>query len=263
MKTNNILIFLIVGILFVILSPFIFTRPFGVFNFTDTGTIGDTIGGITAPITSLLGSILVYFALKAQIDANKLIQDQIEGQKNEELIRKKNQYLSEQINIVRMDINEFTYTYKENSTSSDSNIKQKFNYSGSDAIYEFIKSLPRYGKHDDADDLKNPKLIELISLMQIINSLFDKIESSEISLDDKNFFKSLLDYQFSSKIKPAFIANEKFKDSNVELCKSCGKKHGIIPNELFNLVDEIIEKNREQSNGSGVSTMCSQEGKQR
>jgi hypothetical protein len=244
MKTNNILIFLIAGILFVIFSPFIFTRPFGVFNFTDTGTIGDTIGGITAPITSLLGSILVYFALKAQIDANKLIQDQIEGQKNEELIRKKNQYLSEQINIVRMDINEFTYTYKESSTSSDSNIKQKFNYSGSDAIYEFIKSLPRYGNHDDTEHLKNPKLIELISLMQIINSLFDKIENSEISLDDKNFFKSLLDYQFSSKIKPAFIANEKFKDSNVEICKSCGKKHGIIPSELFDLVDEIIRKNK-------------------
>lgn len=242
MKTNNILIFLLIGILIVIISPFLFTLPWGIFNFTETGSIGDTIGGISAPITSLLGSILVYFALKAQIDANKLIQDQIKSQKKEDEIRKKNQYLNEQLNIVRTDINEFIFTYKEN--SNNSNTKQKFNYTGSDAIYEFLKSLPYYGDHDDFEQIKNPKLFELINLLKIINALFDKIENTEISIEDKNFFKSLLEYQFSSKVRPAFTANEKHRENNIDPCVKCGKKHGSIPNELFDLIDEFVEKTK-------------------
>lgn len=32
--------------------------------------VGDTIGGITSPISQVLGSVLIYLALKAQLDAN-------------------------------------------------------------------------------------------------------------------------------------------------------------------------------------------------
>ena len=37
------------------------------------GPVGDTIGGITSPVSQLLGSILIYLALKAQLDANTII----------------------------------------------------------------------------------------------------------------------------------------------------------------------------------------------
>ncbi len=92
-KQNNILNksqrWLIVGIILIIASPlfFIFIHFFD-FSLTDSGTIGDTIGGITSPITGLIGAILVYYAFLIQLEANKMLYDQIAEEKKE---RKKQQ----------------------------------------------------------------------------------------------------------------------------------------------------------------------------
>jgi hypothetical protein len=51
-------------------------------DFTQTGQIGDTIGGITAPMANLLGAILVYLALKAQIEANLILKKQLDDEKS-------------------------------------------------------------------------------------------------------------------------------------------------------------------------------------
>lgn len=81
LSSSEIKIFLGVGIL-LILIPLIFTcNDISWISFKETGTIGDTIGGITAPFIGFGGSILVYLALKAQIDANNAIQKQFEEQK--------------------------------------------------------------------------------------------------------------------------------------------------------------------------------------
>lgn len=67
-----------------IFAPYLFTKlAWGVEFGEDTAPIGDTIGGITAPFLSLLGSILVFAALKAQIDANSAVQKQFEKQEND------------------------------------------------------------------------------------------------------------------------------------------------------------------------------------
>ena len=70
-------------LLFSIFAPIIFTKCFSGISFgTETGVIGDTIGGVTAPFLSLVGSILVYTTLRAQIQANAIVIKQIrkEGQ---------------------------------------------------------------------------------------------------------------------------------------------------------------------------------------
>lgn len=51
------------------------------------GPVGDTIGGITSPVSQLLGSILIYLALKAQLDANTIIQNQVNEDNKQSLIR--------------------------------------------------------------------------------------------------------------------------------------------------------------------------------
>ena len=55
-------------------STILFTRPalWNLFNFSETGQIGDTIGGITAPVINLIGAILIYISFKAQINANRI-----------------------------------------------------------------------------------------------------------------------------------------------------------------------------------------------
>lgn len=77
-------LFLFVGIVLVILFcvPLLLTQ-FHIVDFTKTGNIGDTIGGITAPFLSLLGSVLVFIAFKEQIKANKLVQAQFSLQQFE------------------------------------------------------------------------------------------------------------------------------------------------------------------------------------
>ncbi|MFL9843191.1 putative phage abortive infection protein [Flavobacterium rhizosphaerae] len=75
LNQTEIKIFIIIGVLIFIL-PLIFTLKLNIISFTETGQIGDTIGGITAPFLSFFGSILVYLALKAQINANDLVQKQ-------------------------------------------------------------------------------------------------------------------------------------------------------------------------------------------
>lgn len=82
--------FIVIGIILCIIFPLIATQNAVLesFNFSQTGQIGDTIGGITAPIVNIIGAILVFYALKAQIEANQLIQDQFDEQKMDEINRK-------------------------------------------------------------------------------------------------------------------------------------------------------------------------------
>jgi hypothetical protein len=60
---------LILGIILIFTSLYIFTRPalFASFDFSESGQIGDTIGGITAPIINLIGAYLVYISFQAPV----------------------------------------------------------------------------------------------------------------------------------------------------------------------------------------------------
>jgi hypothetical protein len=73
-KTKSLFLILCIGILIMFLAPFFFTK-FALFRWsdlTDSGQIGDTIGGITSPIASVIGAVLVYYSFWAQQKANML-----------------------------------------------------------------------------------------------------------------------------------------------------------------------------------------------
>lgn len=85
---NYKIVLLIIGITLMLFGSLaIFTQPYywKTFDFSQTGQIGDTIGGITAPIINVIGAILIYLSFKAQIRANKiqfqLFSQEIENQK--------------------------------------------------------------------------------------------------------------------------------------------------------------------------------------
>lgn len=68
------------------LAPYMFTQWSWGVEFGDvTGPIGDTIGGLTAPFLSLVGSILVFAALRAQIQANELVLEEFRREDKEKL----------------------------------------------------------------------------------------------------------------------------------------------------------------------------------
>ncbi|CAM1339267.1 hypothetical protein [Tenacibaculum aestuarii] len=81
--SNKNLIILIIGGLLIFSSLYVFTRPaiFEEWNFTETGQIGDTIGGITAPVINLIGAFLVYISFQEQIKANRIQMDALNEEK--------------------------------------------------------------------------------------------------------------------------------------------------------------------------------------
>jgi len=77
-------------IIFSFLSPIIFTAPslLPSLNFTETGQIGDTIGGILNPFIALAGVLLTFLAFYMQIKANQIQITQFkEGLKREKEVR--------------------------------------------------------------------------------------------------------------------------------------------------------------------------------
>lgn len=75
------LIILLVGIVLVILAPYLFTQFSLAYSLTGKGEIGDAISGTTAPIVGLIGSVLVFLSLFAQIQANRLVLREFEEER--------------------------------------------------------------------------------------------------------------------------------------------------------------------------------------
>ncbi|AYM99897.1 hypothetical protein [Chryseobacterium sp. 3008163] len=75
-------------ILFSFISPYIFTQFTSSIDFTDTGQIGDTFGGIINPFIALSGIILTFLAFYMQIKANQIQVEQFNQTiKNEKDLR--------------------------------------------------------------------------------------------------------------------------------------------------------------------------------
>jgi hypothetical protein len=65
-------VIIIMLLVFTFFAPILFTS-FNIIDFSNTGEIGDTIGGITAPFVNLVAAFLVYISFREQIKANKLL----------------------------------------------------------------------------------------------------------------------------------------------------------------------------------------------
>lgn len=70
-----------IGLLILCLLPFLLTRNgLSCFDYTATGQIGDTIGGIAGPIIALVAAILTFLAFWIQVQANKAQTSQFDKQ---------------------------------------------------------------------------------------------------------------------------------------------------------------------------------------
>ena len=104
-----------IGILGVFITPVLFTRPYlkdwSIFDFSQTGSIGDTIGGITAPIVGLISIILLWWTLQARLKFN---QDQERINKAQRKFNDASRVLSMQTQIMQLDENiRFGYSTKD------------------------------------------------------------------------------------------------------------------------------------------------------
>ena len=89
-----------------VISPWLFTRghlyDWDFLDFSQSGSIGDTIGGITAPIVGLVSILLLWWTLRAQMDFNAK-QDAIN--KEQQKFNDANRILAMESHILHLDEN--------------------------------------------------------------------------------------------------------------------------------------------------------------
>ena len=233
LKVGNILLW--VGVPFCLLTPLIFTRSLGYFDFTNTGNIGDTIGGITAPFINILGAILVFLALKAQIQANLIVQEQIEQQEIDKKLESESRQLNQYYTNLKSSIDDFQYATLDTWSIGDN---ENVILQGSEALYKLFQDYI-CTFHGNEEDLKsNPKITELISMLEICDKLLTSINDSQIP--DKESLWVLTSHQFLYRIFPR-LSLEYPDKIDTYFCHDCDKNHGFPP-RISALIRNIYEK---------------------
>jgi hypothetical protein len=210
---------LVIGFAGILIAPFLFTRK-GYISFADTGEIGDTIGGITSPITSIVGSILVFLALRAQVLTNQVTQAQIHERQTKEQTRKEVNYVSELYHYFTNNIQHYETKY----------------FRGHRAIMRTMSLLAKREREKAHDDgyLYYGTAAELYSILKLGKLFLEQVKKAKIDEHDKQYFKELVKHHYDSFIMPYLVKSSKGK------CTVCGEKHNGIPMKMVAVIEETM-----------------------
>jgi len=222
----------IFGLLVLFIFPILTTQYNLWFDFTSTGPIGDTIGGLTSPIIGFFSALLIYLSFRAQIKANYIVQSQIEKQEKNENEKKEIEFINNLLNQLREEINEFEITNHIGKASEG----KIHSIHGAAAIthYFYTFSLKFY-KPDEF--LNNPKNQQYLGLIEIMEKLIQIIIDSNIKKSDKEYFKSRSTYLFDYKL----AINPR---QEILHCEKCGEYHtnvACIINSRFKTIEAKLD----------------------
>jgi hypothetical protein len=208
-------IFSIGFVLFLFSAIYLVIKPaiWASYDLTDTGQIGDTIGGITAPFINLLGAILVFVSFLEQNKANKLLSEQNTFVLFHELYKD-----------LKSDFNNLCF--------SSSAIKNGKEYYGKKAFSLFTNTLEK--RIDSQSFPKNSFFDEVVFLIGNITIFINTIETSNIDDTQKKYILKLLHFLYLTKIRKHLL-------SILELIKD-KELHKDFYDTLFG-AEKIIESN--------------------
>lgn len=234
---------MIAGFFCIGITPFLFTHfAIGIdFASSNSNNIGATIGGITTPFTGLLGSILIYFALKEQVKANTLIQEQLDSKKATDEESKVVTYLKQKFEMIKSDIENIQYIEKITKTAAGVKTDIVRVKIGSDAIYKYLAIYVAVNKNHSNTDIAEDihQLIQLENLLVFIDEFVKLTFTEQISLKDKTLLLTNLKYLYIRNIKLHFDYLEQHKSSNLKKCDVCQLYHFGIPDKLFDITYSI------------------------
>lgn len=224
---RNAIIIGLVGIIFLFGFTIIATQYNLWFDFNNTGQIGDTIGGLTAPTIGIFSALLIYLSFRAQIQANYIVQSQIEKQEKTETGKKQIEFIVILLNQVREEINEFEHTQTVGLGANKQFVKRR----GAEAIAYLLGEMSFIGTNNE-DVLKNINYQRYKGLVTIFEDLVRVVFTSEIKKADKTYFLSQLKYLFNFKL---YLNGQQ----RIEQCKLCGKEHINVPCLINTKFDDI------------------------
>lgn len=200
----------------------------------DYGTIGDVIGGISNPFTQLIGFVLLFLALKAQVKANNLIKNQMDTENHKEMQQRELTHLHHLYTFMENNISNFNY---ENKFVENGSIQLLH---GRRAIRCFINDIEKMNidLHNTEQLLQEDGVREILSLLKTAKLIFDKIDSADIQLDDKIFYKNIMKHELVFSIFPYTDLDES-ADLILPVCEECGEFHGNYPPIIFDKLSEL------------------------
>lgn len=218
---------LVFGIIFVCFAPLIFTIPHFIQSgdFSNTGQIGDTIGGITAPIVGLLGAILVYFSFKAQIDANEEQRKQFNHELARTVNEKRYNSILHDIDILRDEIKEFTYFEEQG-------IK------GIQSYTHYIEGLSDFEAL--SGEFKNNYSSQFYFLIANVDNILQVISNSKLEgLDEIILYRKTIFIYTSKLLTPMLIIKAKYLN-----LKPTNEKNEVIEMfiETHDRINELMKK---------------------
>jgi len=178
-------------ILLVVISPILLTLPnfWKYLDFSETGQIGDTIGGITAPFINLLGAVLVYLSFNEQLKANKIQEKALLNEIRRNNNEKRFNSIIHDIDNLRKDINDYKLIGKGHTET------------GPNAIFEFKEILRQFKSSQSFRKINIQQMADNIGLIvKSANDTLNRIEESGLNEDDVKNLKNKLIFLYSSKV---------------------------------------------------------------
>lgn len=181
----------------------------------------------------------MFYALKAQVKANELIQDQIDKDNDLKEIENEGQNLNQLYSYLTDSINSFHFKTLpiENLRNTDY-IETETEFKGGEAFFHLFSQI-RCHYHGTQDELHSHQSVsELLSILKVMNLLLDKLKDTKSK--NKEILITLVRHLFDYKIVTR-IRDEQESELELEFCDSCQCNHGL-PDELKKLILEIRRK---------------------
>lgn len=213
---------LIGGGVLIVFAPWLLAIKCNLISFADTGEIGDTIGGITAPIVNFMGALLVYYALRAQINANALIFDQFEYQKM-------STYISGQISFIREDINNFRLIDRRITNKPEP---------GTESISKLFSVLcdESHGTYFFENHMR--EIDQIAMFLDRLCIILLKIDECTLSESDKKQFYETVLFTYVNQLKGILDSSEAYRFDKIGADQH-GKRKVGIPETIYSKYDII------------------------
>ncbi|GEC77941.1 hypothetical protein [Flavobacterium aquatile] len=251
MRKNEI-IYLLLGIVLLFTSVYLFTRPaiFSDFDLTKTGPIGDTIGGITAPLINLIGAYLVYISFKAQVSANKIQLDTLSTERIRYERENNFQMQVNHFNEIKNAVNNLEFIIDSKTIydfSGERTYRDPVNYKGINALNEFTKRLNRYNFRDEIYDLYG-MLLNFEFILLTINELLENVDRQILFVEDKKYFFKNINIYFDSFILPFAITiskSDRLENYDIDKIENLTN---LVASKVLKFKKQIEDQKRENQN---------------
>jgi hypothetical protein len=189
---------LLLGILLVVVSPFLLIQPAVLKFFSGQGDIGNSVGGITGPFVGLIGAILVYLSFEQQIEANQTQRKALRNEIIQNQIKSEYETLDKHLAEIKDEF--YKLKYRRGLLAIQLNHPNKGSIlEGGDAMEAYSQDIKNYGDEIYLDTIEFEYGVRYFFML--INTFHEQLTMSIVPQQQKFYLAKKFLYFYESKIK--------------------------------------------------------------